>query len=119
MMVKLSYLNRESEMKAEWGTRRSCLKCQALFYDMKKSQITCPKCGKDFTPKDFISKPLAILNNDIPDSEEDQRRLQNYQLRQKDFSDDLIEQKSAANVDDLLRGEGNTESEELAKDGFM
>ena len=106
-------------MKTEWGTRRSCLKCQALFYDMKKSQISCPKCGKSYTPKDFMSKPLAILNNDIPDSEEDHRRLQNYQLKHNDFSDDLMGDKPAANVDDLLRGEGNTESEDLAKDGFM
>lgn len=106
-------------MKAEWGSRRACLKCQALFYDMQKSQIVCPKCGKAHTPKDFNAKPLAILNNDIPDSEEDQRRLQNYQIQHKDFSDDLVGSKSAANVDDLLKGEGNTESEDLAKDGYM
>lgn len=106
-------------MKAEWGTRRSCLKCQALFYDMRKSQIVCPKCGKAFTTKDFNSKPLPILNNDIPDSEEDRRRLQNYQIREKDFSDDLITPKSASNIDDLLSEEGNSASEDLVKDGFI
>jgi hypothetical protein len=86
---------------------------------MQKSQIACPKCGKAYSPKDFGAKPLAILNNDIPDSEEDRRRLQNYQLQHKDFSDDLMMSKSAANIDDLLKGDGNSESEELSKDGFM
>jgi uncharacterized protein (TIGR02300 family) len=106
-------------MKAEWGTRRSCLKCQALFYDMQKSQIVCPKCGKGFTPKDFIAKPMAVLNNDIPETEEDRRRVQNYQISKSDFSDDLLGEKSAANVDDLLSGEGGSGQEELVKDGFI
>ena len=106
-------------MKDEWGTRRSCLQCQALFYDMKKSQIVCPKCNKAFTPKDFISKPLAILNNDIPDSEEDLCRLQNHPIHKSDFSDDLIAEKTPANVDDILTGESASDSEELVKDGFI
>lgn len=106
-------------MKAEWGTRRSCLKCNALFYDMQKSQIVCPKCGKAVAPKDFIAKPMAILNNDIPDSEEDRLRVQNYQIRKNDFADDLIEEKSAANVDAILSGEAGSGQEELVKDGFI
>lgn len=27
------------------GTKRQCMACAARFYDLKKSKITCPKCG--------------------------------------------------------------------------
>ncbi len=32
-------------VKLEWGSKRTCLGCGARFYDMRKSPITCPKCG--------------------------------------------------------------------------
>ena len=43
-------------MKPEWGARRTCKKCNAAFYDLKKDPITCPKCGKIHTVEDFTSK---------------------------------------------------------------
>jgi len=27
------------------GTKHTCFKCGAKFYDLKKSQVLCPKCG--------------------------------------------------------------------------
>ncbi|HLD95538.1 MAG TPA: TIGR02300 family protein [Alphaproteobacteria bacterium] len=32
-------------VKVEWGAKRQCLGCGTRFYDMRKSPITCPKCG--------------------------------------------------------------------------
>lgn len=32
-------------MPANLGTKHSCFKCGAKFYDLKKSQVVCPKCG--------------------------------------------------------------------------
>lgn len=32
------------------GTKRSCPKCAAKFYDFAKAQIQCPKCGTEIDP---------------------------------------------------------------------
>ncbi len=36
--------------KSEWGMKRTCLDCEAPFYDLKKKNIVCPKCGAAFDP---------------------------------------------------------------------
>ena len=37
--------------KADWGLKRTCLSCNAKFYDMNRSPILCPKCGAAFDPE--------------------------------------------------------------------
>lgn len=32
-------------VKPEWGTKRSCTSCSAVFYDLNKMPAQCPKCG--------------------------------------------------------------------------
>lgn len=34
--------------KAEWGLKRICPHCNTRYYDMKKKQPVCPKCGTAF-----------------------------------------------------------------------
>ncbi|HEX9808460.1 MAG TPA: TIGR02300 family protein [Alphaproteobacteria bacterium] len=36
--------------KPEWGTKHTCRECGAKFYDMRRSEIVCPKCGTEFVP---------------------------------------------------------------------
>ena len=36
--------------KSEWGIKRSCRSCGESFYDLKKKNIECPKCGAAFNP---------------------------------------------------------------------
>ena len=36
--------------KSEWGLKRTCQDCGAPFYDLKKKNIVCPKCGAAFDP---------------------------------------------------------------------
>ena len=36
--------------KSEWGMKRTCRDCGAPFYDLKKKNIVCPKCGTVFDP---------------------------------------------------------------------
>lgn len=31
--------------KPEWGMKLTCQQCGAMFYDMRKTPPTCPKCG--------------------------------------------------------------------------
>lgn len=34
--------------KAELGAKRRCLTCEALFYDLNRAPIVCPKCAAAF-----------------------------------------------------------------------
>ncbi|MBC8338868.1 MAG: TIGR02300 family protein [Alphaproteobacteria bacterium] len=36
--------------KPDWGTKRTCQSCGIPFYDLKKKNIECPKCGAAFIP---------------------------------------------------------------------
>ena len=37
--------------KHEWGVKRTCQGCAAVFYDLRRSPITCPKCGVEYDPE--------------------------------------------------------------------
>lgn len=41
-------------VKASWGTKRTCQSCAARFYDLSKSPIKCPKCGREHDREDFV-----------------------------------------------------------------
>ena len=50
--------------KPEWGTKRKCLSCGASFYDMRKKQFTCPKCGAEYDAQSLHEAKLeAALKN--------------------------------------------------------
>ncbi len=41
--------------KAEWGIKRSCLKCGTRFYDLEKSDpVTCISCGHAWLPEPVL-----------------------------------------------------------------
>ncbi|WP_229708363.1 TIGR02300 family protein [Tistrella bauzanensis] len=33
--------------KEEWGQKHTCRNCGARFYDMRRTPVTCPKCGTE------------------------------------------------------------------------
>ncbi|MBM3600154.1 MAG: TIGR02300 family protein [Alphaproteobacteria bacterium] len=37
--------------KVEWGTKRICHSCGARFYDLRREEIVCPKCGTEYDPE--------------------------------------------------------------------
>ena len=41
-------------VKPTWGTKRTCQSCAARFYDLNKSPIKCPKCGREHDREDFV-----------------------------------------------------------------
>lgn len=48
--------------KAEWGTKRKCLKCGTFFYDMNKKSFSCPKCKEKYTNASYEeSKSKQLL----------------------------------------------------------
>ena len=44
--------------KPEWGLKRKCLSCGAFFYDMKKKEFKCPKCGKEYKAEELNAAKL-------------------------------------------------------------
>ncbi len=53
--------------KSEWGMKRTCLDCGAPFYDLKKKNIVCPKCGTVFDPAPPAKpKRVAIVEKPAP-----------------------------------------------------
>ena len=42
--------------KPDLGMKRSCLECEARFYDLNKNPIICPKCGTPFDVETSISR---------------------------------------------------------------
>ncbi len=55
--------------KSEWGEKRTCQSCGAPFYDLKKKNIECPKCGAAFVlvppakpqrPPPRMPKPIIL-----------------------------------------------------------
>ena len=41
-------------VKENWGKKHICPFCGAMFYDMKKEEVVCPKCKKNLTKEDEI-----------------------------------------------------------------
>lgn len=40
--------------KPEWGTKHTCEKCGARFYDLKRAPAVCPTCGTEWTPPKVV-----------------------------------------------------------------
>jgi predicted nucleic acid-binding Zn-ribbon protein len=47
------------------GTKHTCFKCQTRFYDLKKSEPICPKCGAD-QRQSPANKPSAAEKRRAP-----------------------------------------------------
>jgi hypothetical protein len=59
---------------ASWGTKRSCPKCAARFYDLAQHPAQCPKCNHSFDPAAML-KPrrgrARKFSNVTPETEAD------------------------------------------------
>lgn len=48
-------------VKPEWGTKRSCPKCGARFYDLGKDEpVTCIECGEEWYPEPVLKSKQPI-----------------------------------------------------------
>lgn len=43
-------------VKAEWGTKRNCPKCNSKYYDLQKNPATCPICGFSYDTTTAVKK---------------------------------------------------------------
>ncbi len=90
--------------KSEWGKKRTCQSCGAPFYDLKKKNIECPKCGAAFDPE-----PPAKPKRSMPGKPAEVKPPQ-------------VEEKPIEPVDDAAAkettakgGAGNTTDEDVAE----
>lgn len=96
--------------KPEWGEKRICQSCKAIFYDMKRSPIVCPKCSTEFNPeagkKQRRSKGVKtkeaqkiqapeITENNLEDAEllnvEGMEEIEEITLEDDGFIEDTVE----------------------------
>jgi uncharacterized protein (TIGR02300 family) len=58
-------------VKAEWGTKRACPKCNTRFYDLTKDEpVTCIACGYAWAPEPVLkSKQTTPFESAKPAAE--------------------------------------------------
>ena len=88
----------------KFGTKFTCFSCSAKYYDMKKQDPKCPKCGAD--PKDDPALKAA---------EKGQKKGFKDEAEAEDFEDESYE----ADMDELVNdeeegGEDEGEVEEIS-----
>ena len=89
--------------KASWGQRRICPMCRAAYFDLGRTNLNCPSCGKEIEVAN-LSKPrrgrkpgstnAAPLTNPIPPKlkeKDDNLNIENIDL---DANDESIEDDS-------------------------
>ena len=48
-------------VKPEWGTKRTCPKCSARFYDLgKEDPVTCIECGVNWFPEPVLKSKQPL-----------------------------------------------------------
>lgn len=47
--------------KPDLGVKRKCVKCDAFFYDLKKAEFACPKCGEKYTAATYEQSKMKQL----------------------------------------------------------
>ena len=84
--------------KPDWGRKRTCQSCGALFYDMKKDPAACPKCGTEDTLQPLLKprraapaapKPAPAKEKETAD-ETDGVEIDDVEIEDDDEEDDLI-----------------------------
>ena len=102
--------------KPEWGIKRVCQSCAALFYDFDKSPIVCPKCGTTFDPEAVLksrrnrvpiaeeAKPARPKVKDEADAE-DEDEDEDAVLEDEDENDEILPEIEEADPDTVLVAE--------------
>ena len=105
--------------KKEWGTKRKCVKCGTSFYDMHKSDFTCPKCGKQYSVEQYTTATLKkILKGSSKQTTTPEETLDEEALLTMPGED--FPQETFVNEDglDVLEGEEEADSENSLKNPY-
>jgi len=97
--------------KPEWGVKRTCQSCGAIFYDMRRSPITCPKCGTEHDPEAVLksrrgraqapdeAKPVAVAEQE-PEAAVEEADTEKEAASEDEDEADVIEDTSDLGEDE-------------------
>ena len=88
--------------KIEWGIKRICQGCGALFYDLNKDPITCPKCEAVFDPEAILkSRRTRVAATD--NTKSDDSKVEKVEDDDDDIEgDEVIIEEDDESVDAIL-----------------
>ncbi len=90
-------------MKPEWGAKRTCQSCGAVFYDMRRVPIVCPKCGTQFDPEVFTkarrSRPQPVEEKKAPPKKPVEESLESEVVPGEDTEFEEAEEEGAEEED--------------------
>jgi uncharacterized protein (TIGR02300 family) len=107
--------------KIEWGTKRICQNCETRFYDLKRTPITCPKCGTVYESQTttrsrrgkqaVVEEPAKVVKDELEMEIEDTVVLEESG---EDAEEGLIEDTSdlGGDLDDMSEVIEHVEAEE-------
>jgi len=87
-------------VKAEWGTKRACPKCNTRFYDLTKDDpVTCLNCGFAWVPE-----PILKSKQPLPFEEAKPK-----QVEAQDTDAELIDEDLDLDTDDAAADEDDVD----------
>jgi uncharacterized protein (TIGR02300 family) len=91
-------------VKAEWGTKRACPKCNTRFYDLGKDDpVTCISCGFGWVPEPILkSKQTTPFEAAKPQAETEDAEVVTVD---EDLDIDTDEEENTADADVDLGGD--------------
>ena len=91
-------------VKAEWGTKRACPKCNTRFYDLgKEDPVTCISCGFAWVPEPILkSKQTTPFEAAKPQTEDNASEAETVD---EDLDIDTDDEDNTADADVDLGGD--------------
>lgn len=80
--------------KPEWGVKRLCPSCSALYYDMKKNPPVCPKCSTEFDPEQLLKSRRRVVADEKvkkPVVAETEELVEDIEVEEVDGDDEVID----------------------------
>lgn len=93
--------------KAKWGTKRTCPKCGARFYDLgKDNPVTCIECKNEWVPEPVLKsrQPVPEVEKKAPKKAEKDEK--------KDEAEELLEEEDIDLDEDEDKGVEDIELED-------
>jgi len=97
--------------KPELGLKRACLGCGVRFYDLNKTVVSCPSCGKEFDAlaSSRVSRsrqPEILKNKTQKGQEEGTQKMGNRSSTEMDLDDD-------GDLEDIKVLDGDDEDDDI------
>ena len=82
------------------GTKLSCQKCEAKFYDLNKKTPICPKCGAEYVPPKVRNRRLTVKTDQPTEMPQEPKLDDSNQLPEDAINDIEVEVENVEDVDE-------------------